>query len=147
MSRQCRCLETQRGCKHHRYRQFLWDIYVCPRYRREAHGRAAHTDVEEGEIKWGTPTAFLSHDSLYLTDAGGAAQNVLLSMTNTFEGSIFIDTDPAVTNITKYTQNLFPLLTPAQSTAVAEEYAKYSSTLPTAEDQAVAIMGEGVHVL
>ncbi|KZP16238.1 alpha/beta-hydrolase [Athelia psychrophila] len=72
--------------------------------------------------------------------------DLLFSVTNTFEGSIFVDTNPAVTDIATYAQNLFPLLTPAQATAVATEYAQYSSTLPTVEDQAIAIMGEAIFI-
>lgn len=72
------------------------------------------------------------------------AQHVLLSVTNAFEGRYFVDTNPAVTNITQFAQDVFPLLTPAQMTAVAAEYAKYNATLPTTEDQAIALMGEGV---
>ncbi|KAF7980333.1 hypothetical protein HWV62_38755 [Athelia sp. TMB] len=69
--------------------------------------------------------------------------NVLLSVTNTFEGAIFVDNDPDVANITLNVQELFPLTTPAQQIAVAAEYARYNATLPTIESQAIAIMGEG----
>ncbi|KAF7980334.1 hypothetical protein HWV62_38757 [Athelia sp. TMB] len=70
--------------------------------------------------------------------------NVLLSVTNTFEGAIFVDSSPEVANITQYAQELFPLITPAQQIAVAAEYAKYNATLPTTQTQAIAIMGEGL---
>ena len=69
---------------------------------------------------------------------------MLLSVTNTFEGAIFVDDNPDVANITQYAQELFPLTTPAQQIAVAAEYAKYNATLPSIESQAIAIMGEGL---
>ncbi|KAF7973267.1 hypothetical protein HWV62_15701 [Athelia sp. TMB] len=72
--------------------------------------------------------------------------NVLLSVTNTFEGAIFVDSNPEVANITQYAQELFPLTTPAQQIAVAAEYAKYNATLTTTQAQAIAIMGEGNHL-
>ncbi|KZP26483.1 alpha beta-hydrolase [Athelia psychrophila] len=72
--------------------------------------------------------------------------DVLLSVTNSYEGRDFVDTSPAVTNITQFAQDVFPLLTPAQMTAVAAEYAKYNATLPTVEQQAIALMGEATFI-
>ncbi|KZP16273.1 alpha beta-hydrolase [Athelia psychrophila] len=101
-------------------------------------GTSAFVPVVDGKFIVERPTQTLKKGKLN--------GNVLLSMTNTFEGSIFVDANPPVTNITEYAQNLFPLLTPAQTTTVAKEYAKYSSTLPTVEDQAIAIMGEAIFI-
>lgn len=67
-------------------------------------------------------------------------QDVLLSVTNTFEGAIFVSS--SVTNITDYVKELFPLLTSDQAVVAANIYRELNVTLPSAVDQAVAIMGE-----
>lgn len=61
-------------------------------------------------------------------------------MTNTFEGTAFVDAN--VTNTTAYAQELFPFLSADQMEAVAAEYAVLNGTLPTAYGQAIGIMGE-----
>lgn len=62
-------------------------------------------------------------------------------MTNTFEGTIFVN--PSVTNITEYVTELFPLLTSDQASAAENIYKELNTTLPSAFEQAAAIMGEG----
>ncbi|KZP16282.1 hypothetical protein FIBSPDRAFT_1047638 [Athelia psychrophila] len=56
--------------------------------------------------------------------------NVLLSTTNTFEGSIW---EPGRVEY-------------HATTAMVEGYMKYSLTLPTAEDQAIVIMGKAIFI-
>lgn len=65
-------------------------------------------------------------------------------MTNTFEGRDFVDANPPITNMTQFSKEIFPLLTPEQMRAVATLYAKYNASFPSVEDQAVAMMGEGM---
>lgn len=67
-------------------------------------------------------------------------QDVLFSVTNTFEGAIFVSS--SVTNITNYFKELFPLLTSDQAVAAAKFYRGLNETLPSAVEQARAIYGE-----
>ncbi|KZP16256.1 alpha/beta-hydrolase [Athelia psychrophila] len=102
------------------------------------YGTFAFVPVIDGKLIVERPTQTLKK--------GRLNGHVLLSVTNTFEGGVFVDADPPVKNITQYAQNLFPLLTPAQATAAAAKYGKYNATLPTVEDQAIAIMGEAIFI-
>lgn len=67
-------------------------------------------------------------------------QEVLLAVTNPLEGETFVL--PNFTeSIPAYTQAYFPLLNAVHADQVAEIYA-LGESLPTAQDQAVAIVGE-----
>lgn len=65
------------------------------------------------------------------------AQERLLSVTNTFEGSIFVNTSSPLT-VPEYVANLFPLFGPEQ---IAGAVAQYEGLGDTAF-QITAIMGE-----
>jgi len=77
-------------------------------------------------------------------NSGSINGDVLLSVTNSFEGRVFVQS--TVTNTTSYTQELFPLLSYEKISAVTKIYAALNDTLPTAYDQAVAIMGESIFI-
>ncbi|KIM91618.1 hypothetical protein PILCRDRAFT_810905 [Piloderma croceum F 1598] len=70
--------------------------------------------------------------------------DVLLSVTNTFEGSTF--TLPSETNTTDFVRQMFPFLTAKQIDTAASYYTALNTTLPTVLNQSIAVMGECSHV-
>ncbi|KZP26477.1 alpha/beta-hydrolase [Athelia psychrophila] len=100
------------------------------------YGTFTFVPVVDGEFIVERPTLTLKR--------GNVNGEVLLSVTNTFEGGIFVSTN--VTNITAYAQELFPFLGTNQMEAVAAQYAVLNGTLPTAYDQAIGIMGESIFI-
>jgi hypothetical protein len=64
-------------------------------------------------------------------------QDILLSVTNTNEGPLFLDPTQDY-DVAEYARNLFPLLGVAESNAVASTYQSLGSPL----DQVNAIMGD-----
>ncbi|CAK5266629.1 unnamed protein product [Mycena citricolor] len=66
----------------------------------------------------------------------------LLSVTNTFEGTVFVNTKIAVPNATTYALDLFPKVDLAEATTVASVYAG----LGTDTFQVEAIMGESIFI-
>ena len=67
-------------------------------------------------------------------------QDVLLSITNTFEGRVF--TLPNETNTTDFVRQLFPYFSAKQTDKAASYYIALNETIPIASHQAVAVMGE-----
>jgi len=67
-------------------------------------------------------------------------QDVLLSVTNTFEGDGFAL--PTETNTTDYVRQMFPYFSAKQTDQAASYYIALNTTLPEPADQAAAIMGE-----
>ncbi|KIM79128.1 hypothetical protein PILCRDRAFT_74653 [Piloderma croceum F 1598] len=70
--------------------------------------------------------------------------DVLLSVTNTFEGRTF--TIPSETNTFDFIRQLFPFLSAKQIDLAAGYYTALNSTLPTPLDQSIAIMGESIFI-
>jgi len=66
--------------------------------------------------------------------------DVLLSVTNTFEGDGFAL--PTETNTTDYVRQMFPYFSAKQTDQAASYYIALNTTLPEPADQAAAIMGE-----
>ncbi|KZP26472.1 alpha/beta-hydrolase [Athelia psychrophila] len=99
-------------------------------------GTFVFVPVIDGEFIVERPTLTLKR--------GDVNGEVLLAVTNTFEGRVFTTT--AVTNTTAYAQDVFPLLDANQIDAVAAQYAVLNGTLPTAYDQAIGIMGESIFI-
>jgi hypothetical protein len=71
-------------------------------------------------------------------------QDVLLSVTNTFEGRGFAL--PTEANTTDFVRQLFPYFSAKQTNEAASYYTALNATIPKASDQAVAVMGECSHV-
>jgi carboxylesterase type B len=67
--------------------------------------------------------------------------DVLLSVTNTFEGRIF--TLPSETNTTDFVRQMFPFLSAKQIDTAASYYTALNTTIPTTLNQSVAIMDLG----
>jgi len=70
--------------------------------------------------------------------------DVLLSVTNTFEGRIF--TLPSETNTTDFVRQMFPFLSAKQIDTAASYYTALNTTIPTTLNQSVAIMGESIFI-
>ncbi|KZP26489.1 alpha/beta-hydrolase [Athelia psychrophila] len=106
------------------------------------YGTTAFAPVIDGEFIVERPTVTLGR-----VRVNG---EVLLAVTNTFEGRTFVlpNLTTSIASISAYTQAYFPLLDAAQANQVAEIYAASAleEELPTAEDQAVAIIGESVFI-
>lgn len=69
-------------------------------------------------------------------------QERLLAITNTFEGSIFVNSAfSAEMTVTDYVAQLFPRFDQKQIADAAAQYTNVSE-LPTTNDKAIAIMGE-----
>jgi hypothetical protein len=67
-------------------------------------------------------------------------KDMLLAVTNTFEGTIF--TLPTEANVTDFVQQLFPTLSAQQIDKSASYYTALNATLPGTFDQSIAVMGE-----
>jgi len=70
--------------------------------------------------------------------------DVLLSVTNTFEGSIF--TLPSEMNVTDFVRQMFPFLNTQQIDKAASYYTALNATLPGGFNQSVAVMGESIFI-
>jgi len=70
--------------------------------------------------------------------------DVLLSITNTFEGRVF--TLPNETNTTDFVRQLFPYFSAKQTDKAASYYIALNETIPIASHQAVAVMGESMFI-
>lgn len=68
-------------------------------------------------------------------------QDMLLSVTNSYEGYTFVDTANPPTNLTNYVAELFPLIDPITIQTIVQQYEDVP-TLPDVLSQAVAVMGE-----
>jgi carboxylesterase type B len=77
-------------------------------------------------------------------DRGIVNGDVLLSVTNTFEGSVF--TLPSETNVTDFIRQLFPFLCAEQIVEAASYYTALNATVPGAFNQSVAVMGESIFI-
>ena len=71
-------------------------------------------------------------------------QDVLLSVTNTFEGLGFAL--PNETNTTDFIRQMFPYFSAKQTDKAANYYTVLNTTSPMVSDQAAAVMGEGSYV-
>jgi hypothetical protein len=63
-----------------------------------------------------------------------------LSITNTFEGSVF--TPPSEKNVTDFIRQEFPFLRVQQVDKAASYYMALDTTLPGSLDQSIAVLGE-----
>ncbi|KAI5117710.1 hypothetical protein M0805_003199 [Coniferiporia weirii] len=71
--------------------------------------------------------------------------DVLFSVTNTFEGRIFVDSDTTSNiSLSDYTSQLFPNFGDSQIEATVRQYTAIG--LDTVVDQAIAIMGESIFI-
>ncbi|KIM79125.1 hypothetical protein PILCRDRAFT_568262 [Piloderma croceum F 1598] len=70
--------------------------------------------------------------------------DVLLSVTNTFEGRIF--TIPSETNTSDFIRQMFPFLSAKQIDIAASHYTALNIALPTPLDQSIAVMGESIFI-
>ncbi|KAI5119060.1 hypothetical protein M0805_001519 [Coniferiporia weirii] len=71
--------------------------------------------------------------------------DVLFSITNTFEGRIFVDSDiTSNMSLSDYTSQLFPTFGESQIEATVRQYTGIG--LDTVVDQAIAIMGESIFI-
>ena len=68
-------------------------------------------------------------------------QHILLSVTNTDEGYIFVNTANPPTNLSNYVTELFPLIDSVTVQAILQQYENVS-TYPDVLSQAIAVMGE-----
>ncbi|KAH9924568.1 Alpha/Beta hydrolase protein [Fomitopsis serialis] len=71
--------------------------------------------------------------------------NVLLSVTNSFEGYNFVDTTTPPTNITDYVTQLFPLIDQTIIQTIVEQYTSDPALNDTLA-QAIGIMGESIFI-
>ncbi|KAI5117712.1 hypothetical protein M0805_003201 [Coniferiporia weirii] len=78
-------------------------------------------------------------------DAGRLNGDVLLSVTNTFEGRVFVDANiTSNTSLSDYTSQLFPAFGESQIEATVRQYTDIG--LDTVFGQAVAVMGESIFI-
>ncbi|KXN84321.1 Lipase 4 [Leucoagaricus sp. SymC.cos] len=86
---------------------------------------------------------FITDRPTQLMRQGKVNGEALLTMTNTFEGALFVDMSTAGTVQTpEYLANLFPEFTQMQVRAGTAQYANRGAPI----DQAVAIMGESIFI-
>ncbi|KAI0733810.1 alpha/beta-hydrolase [Fomitopsis betulina] len=71
--------------------------------------------------------------------------DMLLSVTNSYEGYTFVDTANPPTNLTNYVAELFPLIDPITIQTIVQQYEDVP-TLPDVLSQAVAVMGESMFI-
>ncbi|KAF9000854.1 Alpha/Beta hydrolase protein [Cyathus striatus] len=86
---------------------------------------------------------FITKRPIEILQSGRVNGDVLLSVTNTFEGAAFVDASTAPTVQTaQYVSQLFPKLGQAQISAVAAAYADVGTPI----NQVIGVMGESIFI-
>lgn len=121
-------------------RWILRDIRRRARHRRRLYRCTAIRDHREWYHERSQYLSILNqHYQLVLTVL---SQERLLTVTNTFEGTVFVNSEfSAEMTTAEYVTQLFPNFNSAEISAAAAQYTNVSD-LPTVNDQAIAIMGE-----
>ena len=70
-----------------------------------------------------------------------SGQEVLLAVTNSYEGYNFVDVAAPPPNLTNYVAELFPLIDEATVQIIVQQYLN-DKTLTNTTAQAIAVMGE-----
>lgn len=128
-----------KSSKHeHSSQRILWNLCLRSCYWWDTHRRTSHPNAAERTRQWSKLF------DLYLHRAPSYCsryQEYLLSVTNTFEGTIFVNENISSTSpLSNYVGQLFPTLSSGQVSAAVEQYTNIG--LDGTFNQAVGIMGE-----
>lgn len=132
--------ERSKSCsgRHRVLRHFRF----CPCHRRNIYCPTSHTNIAGRARERGRYSIWERRASQVLRLLiRFCYQDILFSITNTFEGTIFVNAnDTASESLSDYVTQLFPTLSPSQVASVVEQYINIG--LDGTYNQAIGVMGE-----